>query len=70
VHLVSDADGDMVRIEVCNVPTGAHYRKGMGVGKLIVEAIAQMHGGSVEEKEGEAGTRQISILLPRVRSAA
>jgi signal transduction histidine kinase len=61
----SDGPDDHVRVDVVNTPTpNSPYRKGMGVGKLIVEAIAEMHGGRLEEAEEESGQRRMSLFLP------
>jgi C4-dicarboxylate-specific signal transduction histidine kinase len=61
-----DGPDHQVRIDVVNTPTpNSPYRKGMGVGKLIVQAIAEMHGGSLVEEEDENGERRMSLFLPR-----
>jgi signal transduction histidine kinase len=65
VRLVAEANAGSVRIDVINTPSpDLAYRKGMGVGKLIVEAIAEMHGGTLYEDQFESGERMTSLFLP------
>jgi signal transduction histidine kinase len=55
-----------VRLEVINVrDPAARYRKGMGVGKLIVGAIAEIHGGRLSEEQ-RGNECRISLLLPLI----
>jgi signal transduction histidine kinase len=68
VRLVTEATAESVRIEVVNTPTpDSPYQKGMGVGKLIVEAIAEMHGGALVEHHAKCGERRIGLVLPTTR---
>lgn len=71
IELVAERARHMVSIAVANRPTpAATSRGGMGLGKLIVEAIATMHGGSLEENIAEDGTWRMTLRLPPASAAA
>ncbi|HUG46692.1 MAG TPA: ATP-binding protein [Sphingomicrobium sp.] len=61
---------ELIEIAVINTPDPeSPYRQGMGVGKLIVEAIAELHGGSLIEEAGETGERRMTLVLPAAHLA-
>lgn len=65
VRLGAEDCGQKIRIDIINRPAvKSPYRKGMGVGKLIVEAIADMHGGELKEHQNEIGEVIMSLFLP------
>lgn len=71
VKLVAqDECENTIRVDVINTPSrSSPYRKGMGIGKLIVEAIAEIHGGSLAEKVSGEGERHMVLTLPAAAPA-
>lgn len=71
VKLVAqDGRENTIRVDVINTPSrSSPYRKGMGIGKLIVEAIAEIHGGSLAEQATAGGERHMILTLPAAARA-
>lgn len=71
VKLVAqDGCENTIRVDVINTPKPSTlHRKGMGIGKLIVEAIAEIHGGSLAEERSANGERRMILTLPNAAPA-
>ncbi|MFC7537236.1 sensor histidine kinase [Sphingomonas sp. GCM10030256] len=55
----------MVEIAVINeYKPGQSSAAGMGMGRPIVEAIAELHGGRFEERKSNPGTWEAALILP------
>lgn len=68
--IAQDECESTIRVDVINTPSrSSPYRKGMGIGKLIVEAIAEIHGGSLAEKVSGEGERHMVLTLPAAAPA-
>jgi signal transduction histidine kinase len=71
VQIIAEGDRRSLRIDVVNTPgPDSGDRKGMGIGKLIVAAIAEMHGGRLAEHQSSRGERTTSLFLPSESGAA
>lgn len=65
IHIAAAGHGRSVEITVANtLRAGSQSPPGMGVGKLIVEAIANMHGGKFEERRPSPDVWIAALLLP------
>jgi signal transduction histidine kinase len=69
INVAATSSGRTVEITVANaLRPGSQSPPGMGVGRLIVEAIATMHGGKFEERRPSPDTWEAALLLPLVSS--